>query len=144
MRPPDVPWCNEPTRYDEPCRSIRCTRTGAILELPTRHGARNVRAFGSVARGEDRPDSDVDLLVDVEPGRSLLDVIALEQDLETRDTAYDVPLTRHDIDIGLANYVRSPASRSVSRRFCGSAANSGYRESSDLRFDVVLLEGGVR
>ena len=54
----------------------------AILELATRHGARNVRVFGSVARGEDRPDSDVDLLVDVEPGRSLLDVIALEQDLE--------------------------------------------------------------
>jgi predicted nucleotidyltransferase len=54
----------------------------AILELATRHGARNVRVFGSIARGEDRPDSDVDLLVDVEPGRSLLDVIALEQDLE--------------------------------------------------------------
>jgi uncharacterized protein len=50
--------------------------------LATQHGARNVRVFGSVARGEDRPDSDVDLLVDVEPGRSLLDVIALEQDLE--------------------------------------------------------------
>ena len=54
----------------------------AILELAAQHGARNVRVFGSVARGEDRPDSDVDLLVDVEPGRSLLDVIALEQDLE--------------------------------------------------------------
>ncbi len=54
----------------------------AILELAARHGARNVRVFGSIARGEDRPDSDVDLLVDVEPGRSLLDVIALEQDLE--------------------------------------------------------------
>ena len=54
----------------------------AILELATRHGARNVRVFGSVARGEVRPDSDVDLLVEVEQGRSLLDVIALEQDLE--------------------------------------------------------------
>lgn len=58
------------------------THRRAILELATRHGARNVRVFGSIARGEDRPDSDVDLLVDVEPGRSLLDVIALEQDLE--------------------------------------------------------------
>lgn len=38
--------------------------------------------FGSVVRGEARPDSDVDFLVDVEPGRTLLDVIALEQDLE--------------------------------------------------------------
>jgi len=47
-----------------------------------RHGARNIRVFGSVARGDDRSDSDVDLLVDVEPGRTLLDVTALEQDLQ--------------------------------------------------------------
>jgi uncharacterized protein len=38
----------------------------AILELATHHGARNVRVFGSMARGEARPDSDVDFLVDVE------------------------------------------------------------------------------
>ncbi len=54
----------------------------AILEAAARHGARNVRVFGSTVRGDDGPRSDVDLLVDVEPGRSLLDVIALEQDLE--------------------------------------------------------------
>lgn len=53
-----------------------------ILDVATRHGARNVRVFGSVVRGDDRDDSDVDFLVDVEPGRTLLDVIALEQDLE--------------------------------------------------------------
>ena len=53
-----------------------------ILELATRHGARNVRVFGSTARGDAGPNSDVDLLVDVEPGRTLLDVSALEQDLE--------------------------------------------------------------
>jgi predicted nucleotidyltransferase len=53
-----------------------------VLELAARHGARNVRVFGSMARGDDRPDSDVDLLVDIEPGRTLLDLIALEQDLE--------------------------------------------------------------
>jgi len=41
-----------------------------------------VRVFGSVARGDDRADSDVDFLVDVEPGPTLLDVIALEQDLQ--------------------------------------------------------------
>lgn len=52
-----------------------------ILELAARHGVRNVRVFGSVARGDDRPDSDVDVLVDVAPGRSLLDVIGFEQDL---------------------------------------------------------------
>jgi predicted nucleotidyltransferase len=53
-----------------------------ILEVAARHGARNVRVFGSIARGDDRPGSDVDFLVDVERGRTLLDVIALEQDLE--------------------------------------------------------------
>jgi predicted nucleotidyltransferase len=40
-----------------------------------------VRVFGSVARGDDRADSDIDLLVEVEAGRTLLDVIAREQDL---------------------------------------------------------------
>ena len=54
----------------------------AILEAAARHGARNVRVFGSTVRGDDGPKSDVDFLVDIEPGRSLLDVIALEQDLE--------------------------------------------------------------
>jgi uncharacterized protein len=53
-----------------------------ILRLAAEHGARNVRVFGSVARGEAGPDSDVDLLVDMEPGRSLLDHIALLQDLQ--------------------------------------------------------------
>ena len=49
-------------------------RRREILRIAERHGARNVRIFGSVARREARPDSDVDLLVDVEPGRSLLDL----------------------------------------------------------------------
>jgi predicted nucleotidyltransferase len=53
-----------------------------ILELAARHGARNVRVFGSTVRGEAGPLSDIDLLVDVEPGRTLLDVIAFEQDVE--------------------------------------------------------------
>ena len=47
-----------------------------------RSGARNVRVFGSVARGQDHAGSDVDLLVDMESGRSLLDLIGLSQDLE--------------------------------------------------------------
>lgn len=54
----------------------------AILSIAYRHGARAVRVFGSVARGEARDDSDIDLLVDLEPGRSLLDLIAIKQDLE--------------------------------------------------------------
>ncbi len=55
----------------------------AILQLATRHGASNVRVVGSVARGETDAESDVDLLVDLEPGRSLFDLGGLMADLET-------------------------------------------------------------
>lgn len=44
-----------------------------ILQIAHKHGARNVRVFGSVAKGEAQPGRDVDLLVDMEPGRNLLD-----------------------------------------------------------------------
>ncbi len=53
-----------------------------ILRIAALHGARNVRVFGSVARGEDQSDSDVDLLVEMANDRSLLDLVGLEQDLE--------------------------------------------------------------
>ncbi len=53
-----------------------------ILRIAARHGAYNVRVFGSLARGEGRPDSDVDILVNLDADRSLLDLIALKQDLE--------------------------------------------------------------
>src|SRR4030066_1802448 len=48
-----------------------------ILRIAAKHGARNVRVFGSVARGEADEISDLDLLVEMEPGRSLLDHAAL-------------------------------------------------------------------
>jgi predicted nucleotidyltransferase len=54
-----------------------------ILSIAARHGAHNVRVFGSVARGEARPDSDVDILVDMEPGRSLLDLGGFLVELQT-------------------------------------------------------------
>ena len=53
-----------------------------VLRIAERHGARNVRVFGSVARGEAMPDSDVDFLVDMESGRSLLDLGGLLMDLQ--------------------------------------------------------------
>jgi predicted nucleotidyltransferase len=53
-----------------------------ILNLAQRHGVRNVRVFGSLARGEGWEDSDLDLLVTLGEGRSLLDLIGLKQDLE--------------------------------------------------------------
>lgn len=60
-------------------------RTGsreAILRLAAECGAANVRVFGSVARGETDAQSDVDLLVDLEPGRSLFDLARLQRRLE--------------------------------------------------------------
>ena len=53
-----------------------------VLHLAAEHGASNVRVFGSVARGDDLAASDVDLLIDMAPDRSLLDHIALLQDLQ--------------------------------------------------------------
>ncbi len=53
-----------------------------ILRIAECHGAHNVRVFGSVARGEARPESDIDFLVDLEGNRSLLDLAKLLVELE--------------------------------------------------------------
>ena len=57
-------------------------RREEILGTATKHGARNVRLFGSAARGDAGPASDLDFLVEMEEGRSLLDLVGLWQDLE--------------------------------------------------------------
>ena len=56
-------------------------RREAILALARRHGAYDLRVFGSVARGEADARSDIDFLVALEPGRSLLDLGGLRMDL---------------------------------------------------------------
>jgi uncharacterized protein len=53
-----------------------------ILLLAKRHGITDVRVFGSTVRGEDTPESDIDFLVEMEPGRSLFDLGGLLVDLE--------------------------------------------------------------
>ena len=57
-------------------------RRNEILELAYQHGARNVRVFGSAARGKADGDSDIDLLVELEPDRTLFDLGALLMDLQ--------------------------------------------------------------
>lgn len=57
-------------------------RRDYIIQLAADHGAHNVRVFGSVARGEAGPTSDIDLLVEMDQGCSLLDLIELSQELE--------------------------------------------------------------
>lgn len=60
------------TRDDPSCRRVR------LLDLAARHGALRLRVFGSVARGAATAGSDIDFLVEMSPGRSLLDLGALQ------------------------------------------------------------------
>lgn len=62
--------------------TLRSARRDEILRLANQRGARDVRVFGSVARGEANENSDLDLLVTWESGRSLLDHAGLVQDLQ--------------------------------------------------------------
>jgi predicted nucleotidyltransferase len=64
-------------------RSAIGDRREEILRIAAKHGASNVRVFGSFARGETRATSDLDVLVDMAPGRTLLDLIALSGELES-------------------------------------------------------------
>jgi predicted nucleotidyltransferase len=61
--------------------TLRRDKKAEILRLAARHGCRNIRVFGSVATGENGPNSDVDFLVDLDFGRGLLDLGGLLSDL---------------------------------------------------------------
>lgn len=78
-----------------------------IARVATQCGARNVRIFGSAARGTSRPDSDLDVLVELDRGRSLLDIVALKQDLE------DMLGVRVDVvtEAALSPYIRDEVLR---------------------------------
>ncbi len=65
-----------------------------VMRIAARHGASNVRLFGSVARGEERPDSDIDLLIDLDPERGFGDYLGLAEELEA--------LLRRPVDLLLA------------------------------------------
>lgn len=68
---------------DTPVDLVRLrARREDIIRHAAHHGAHNVRVFGSAARDEAASTSDVDLLVEMEEGRSLLDLVALWQELE--------------------------------------------------------------
>ncbi|MEO8478130.1 MAG: nucleotidyltransferase domain-containing protein [Gemmatimonadota bacterium] len=63
-------------------RELVLSRSAQIRAAAEAHGGSDVRLFGTAARGEDRPDSDIDLLVTLAPGKSLLDLARLELSLE--------------------------------------------------------------
>lgn len=90
---------------------LRSENREKILEIAKRHGAHNVRVFGSVARGDTDPQSDLDLLVDLEPNRTLLDhgklIAELEQALGCKvDVVPAEDLNEHLRDAVLASAVR--------------------------------------
>lgn len=58
------------------------SRREQVMAIAARHHASRVRLFGSAARGEDGPDSDIDLLVDFDQGSSLFDLIRMSRELE--------------------------------------------------------------
>jgi predicted nucleotidyltransferase len=64
-------------------QELRDRRREEILRVAAHRGARNVRVFGSVARGDNDEKSDVDFLVEMEPGRTLFDLSGLLLDLES-------------------------------------------------------------
>lgn len=73
-----------------------------ILRVARSHGASKVRVFGSLARGEGRPSSDLDLLVSLEAGRALIDLVAMKQEIEDLlDRPVDVVTDR-----GLSPYLK--------------------------------------
>ena len=81
------------------------TKRKKILQIAARHGARKVRVFGSVARGEARRGSDIDFLVEMDEGRSLLDHAALILDLER--------LLKRPVDVASERGLRPPVRKEV-------------------------------
>ena len=78
------------------------TKRTDILKIAAEHGGRHVRIFGSFAQGKASPESDIDILVDMEPGRSLVDIIAIKHEVED--------LTHREVDVvteaALSPYLR--------------------------------------
>lgn len=86
-------------------RQLLQTKRKKILQIAARHGARKVRIFGSVARGEARRGSDIDFLVEMDEGRSLLDHAALILDLER--------LLKRPVDVASERGLRPPVRKEV-------------------------------
>jgi predicted nucleotidyltransferase len=83
------------------------SKRGKILKIASLYGAYNVRLFGSVARGEEQKDSDIDFLVDMESGRSLLDLGGLLMDLQE--------LLDHPVDVVTKNGLKQRIKQRVLR-----------------------------
>jgi uncharacterized protein len=67
--------------HDDDLRARLSTRREQVLRVAARYGAHNVRVFGSVARGDHTVASDIDLLIDLDPGVSLFTLSRLRREL---------------------------------------------------------------
>jgi uncharacterized protein len=92
-----------------PLRDLVEARREQVKEVAARHHASRVRLFGSVARGDDRPESDIDLLVDFTEDSSLFDLLRMTRELED--------LLGHSVDVvsagGLKDRARDVLDESV-------------------------------
>ena len=86
---------SETTKMPPTLEDLR-QRRDEIMALMERYGAYNVRVFGSVARGDAGPDSDVDLLVNLTDGKSMFDLVGLWLDLQELLGREVSLLTEHD------------------------------------------------
>ena len=86
---------------------LRQVKRDEILRLASSYGARNVRVFGSCARGDNSRSSDVDFLVDLEPGRTLMDLGGLLMELQ------DLLQTR--VDVSTLNMLRPKVKEAAAR-----------------------------
>jgi uncharacterized protein len=87
---PSTPFSSVRSQLGPQANKLRHQRR-RLLDAAERHGVSRLRAFGSLARGEARADSDIDLLVDLKPGRTLLDLAAFRREAqEILDLPVDV------------------------------------------------------
>ncbi|HEY1633235.1 MAG TPA: nucleotidyltransferase domain-containing protein [Acidimicrobiales bacterium] len=91
-------------RVGVPLRALLEARRDEIKAIVTQHRGQRVRVFGSVARGEDRTGSDIDLLVDFEPDSSLFDLRHLSEALSD--------LLEHPVDVVSAGGLK-PRDRTI-------------------------------
>lgn len=80
-----------PDPVTSPLRILVESKREQVKAVAARHHGGRVRLFGSVARGDERPDSDIDLLVDFDPDSSLFDVLRITRELEE--------LLQHRVDV---------------------------------------------
>jgi len=115
-------------RGHAPTVAMLRARKRQILQVAAAHGASNVRVFGSVARGTSTVASDVDLLVDFEAGRTLLDQARLRRDLQ--QGLYKAELIRHRGPWRTAAAVEAATARWIS---CSIPSGSTSRWATSLR-----------